>query len=134
MSFIVINGKQMKLLDTSYPDFFEPKPMSPKNKKNILFAQANGTIHFHILEAEENVMTSVLGKRKFVDAFGDDYGDEERYGQSIGTEFFKTNIGHGVFQKVEEYIKEDAERKSDSLNTEEILEWCNKYLETKRNK
>jgi hypothetical protein len=131
MSFIIINGRELEVLD-SHPDFFEPKPVSPKNKKNILFAQANGTIHL----LEEEVLPSVLGKRKFVDTFGDNYSDKERYGQTIGTDFFTTNIGHGVYQKVEDsswelYLKEQGKREKTSFEPEEILNWCYKYLEKK---
>lgn len=53
------------------PEFFEPQPIHKNN--------------------------SILGKRKLVDAFGEEiYNDKERYGQDIPVNFFKTNIGHGV--------------------------------------
>ena len=126
MSFVIINGRELEVLDTNYPDFFEPKPVSPKNKKNILFAQANGTIYF----PEEEILPSVLGKRKFVDTFGDNYGDEQRYGQLIGTDFFKNNVGHGVYQKVEDVENMDKREKA-SFDPDEILNWCYKYLEKK---
>lgn len=58
--------------DNKRPEFFEPQP----KKKNI------------------------LGKRKLADAFGGEiYNDKNRYGQDIPTDFFKINIGHGVFNK-----------------------------------
>jgi hypothetical protein len=39
---------------------------------------------------------SSLGKRKLADAFGEKiYNEQERYGQEITADFFKTNIGHG---------------------------------------
>ena len=85
MSFTIINGKQVETLD--FPDFFEPKPKS--YKKNILFADNAGNIHFEI---EELNIESILGKRKFCEE------DDERYGQHIGVDFFKTNIGHNVIQ------------------------------------
>jgi hypothetical protein len=54
------------------PEFFEPQP----KKKNV------------------------LGKRKLSDAFGEEiYNDQHRYGQNIPADFFKTNIGHGVYLK-----------------------------------
>ena len=46
----------------------------------------------HIIE-----QVSILGKRKLIKAFGlEIYNDKERYGQDIPSDFFKTNIGHGV--------------------------------------
>ena len=44
------------------------------------------------------ICVSVLGKRKFVETFGVNYGDEERYGQIIDHDFFANNIGHSVIQ------------------------------------
>jgi len=128
MSFTIINGRKVETLDlylnsdSDYPDFFEPKPVSPK--KNILFADNKGNIRFDIEELSteppiENI-DSVLGKRKFMDAFGEGYDDLDRYGQPISDDFFKTNMGHSVFQKREEPI-----------DTEEILDWCYKYLASK---
>jgi len=38
---------------------------------------------------------SILGKRKLVDAFGEEiYNDKDRYGQEIPPDFFKNNVGH----------------------------------------
>jgi len=63
---------------------------------------------------------SDLGKRNLVDSFSVQiYNDKERYGQDIPADFFKTNIGHNVY-----------EEKSD-LNEAEILDWCYKYLASK---
>lgn len=121
MSFVIINGKQVETLDfeSDYPDFFEPKPISPK--KNKLFADNSGNIHFEVEELESKPIIknndSILGKRKLADAFGNEYGDQDRYGQEINDDFFNTNIGHGVSQKKEEPIY-----------CEEILDWCYKYL------
>ena len=119
MSFTIINGRKAETLDlnlnsdSDYPDFFEPKPVSPK--KNIVFADNKGNIRFEIEEFSADTPIenndSVLGKRKFMDAFGEGYGDLDRYGQPISDEFFKTNMGHSVFQKREEPI-----------DTEEILD------------
>jgi hypothetical protein len=51
-------------------EFFDPQP----NKKNV------------------------LGKRKLADAFGEEiFNDKDRYGQDIPDNFFKTNVGHGVY-------------------------------------
>jgi hypothetical protein len=58
-----------------------------------------------------------LGKRKLADSFGSQiYNDKERYNQDIPADFFKTNIGHNVYQ--------DSEA--------EILDWCYKYLASKK--
>ena len=69
--------------------FLSPKHTSPKRK---------------------TAKVSVLGKRKFAEAFGGSSGnaDEERYGQSISESFFDANIGHGVVVNIiEDIIIED---------------------------
>jgi hypothetical protein len=56
--------------DNKRSDLFEPQP----KKKNV------------------------LGKRKLADAFGEEiYNDQDRYGQDIPDDFFKTNVGHDVY-------------------------------------
>jgi len=61
---------------------------------------------------------SDLGKRKLADSFGlQIYNDKDRYGQDIPTDFFQTNIGHGVVYDIDEA---------------EILDWCYKYLASKQ--
>lgn len=116
MSFTIINGREVELLEPEkeelYPDFFEPKPVSPSRKSNILFADNSGNIRMTF--QEKNIkkpvikrrpgpiveQVSILGKRKLVDAFGEEiYNDQDRYGQEIPPDFFDTNIGHGVFNK-----------------------------------
>ena len=109
MSSIIINGREIELLEPDYPDFFEPKPLSPKTKSNILFADINGNIHIHfqeihrkpLLKRRSNIIIgnipSILGKRKLVDAFDQEiYKDKERYGQDISHDFFKDHVGHDV--------------------------------------
>jgi len=67
---------------------------------------------------------SDLGKRNLVDSFSVQiYNDKERYGQDIPADFFKTNIGHNVYEE-----KSDL---NDNLNEAEILDWCYKYLASK---
>jgi hypothetical protein len=73
---------------------------------------------------------SILGKRKFNDAFEEQTFDNSRYGQHIATDFFNKNVGHCVIQK--QSSQKDIERKEDvkSLSSEaekEILEWCQYY-------
>jgi len=97
MSYNIINGKVIETLDE--PPFSEPKPVTPKKKSSILFAEANGTIHLTIEEIDQNYKSNlytILGKRKLSEAFIEGNLDEERYGQLIKDDFFKTNIGHGV--------------------------------------
>jgi hypothetical protein len=69
-------------------------------------------------------VSSDLGKRKMVSSFGSEiYNDKERYGQDIPDDFFKTNIGHNVY--------EDKFHLNENLNEAEILDWCYKYLASK---
>ena len=78
MSHLTVNRKYILLVE---PDLFEPKPV---NKKRI------------IIKKRPNI-TPVLGKRKLVDAFGENiYNETDRYGQEIPADFFKNNVGHGV--------------------------------------
>jgi hypothetical protein len=110
MSFVIINGREVELLEDIeqeelYPDFFEPKPVSPKK----FYADNSGNIHINfqektykkpVIKRRPGIIieeASILGKRKLVDAFGVEiYNDKDRYGQDIPVDFFKTNIGHGV--------------------------------------
>lgn len=135
-------GKEVELLEPEkedfYPDLSEPRPISPKHKghkgtgvsrnSNILFSDNNGNIHMTFQEKtlKKPVIKrrpgpiieeiSILGTRKLAEAFGEGiYNDKERYGQDIPTDFFKTNIGHGVYTEIE------------------IIDWCYKYLATKKN-
>lgn len=69
-------------------------------------------------------VSSDLGKRKIAVPFGPEiYNDKERYGQDITDDFFKTNIGHNVY--------EDKFHLNENLNEAEILDWCYKYLASK---
>jgi hypothetical protein len=138
MSFRVINGRQIEVLDE--PDFFEPKPVSPK-RNNVLFADNSGNIHIKIEEREpikkrpvikrkiitEN-LSSILGKRKIQDAFGPGIHDKERYGREIPPDFFKTNIGHGVYSNP----KQSESTPTTKYNEDEIIDWCYKYLASKK--
>ena len=57
------------------PEFMTPTPSSPKNKKHP---------------------KSLLGKRKYNDAFENNSYEEQRYGQDIYKYFFTINVGHNV--------------------------------------
>ena len=92
-------------------------------------------------------LPSVLGKRDFIIAFGDD-AEEQRYGQKIDGDFFATNVGHGVFSAKSEQ-KPLAQAATDSVildfrtefagfqrrerdseskyDIDEIIEWCEYY-------
>lgn len=70
---------------------------------------------------------SVLGKRKYEDAFHCDSYDDSRYGNHIGADFFKNGgVGHGI--KINSSVLWE-ERKN---NNEEIYKWCCEYLENKK--
>jgi len=66
---------------------------------------------------------SDLGKRKIAVSFGSQiYNDKERYGQDIPPDFFDTNIGHNVYEESQHLFIDEAE----------ILDWCYKYLASKK--
>jgi hypothetical protein len=117
MSFKVINGKEVELLDELViPNKRKVLPKLRQNlsnsnsNNNILFADNSGNIHIKIEEIEDvesdkkniYVRTRQI-KRKILDAFGPGMHDEDRYGQEISSDFFKTNIGHGVYLNSKNY-------------------------------
>jgi len=62
------------------------------------------------------------GKRKFQDSFESDTFDDDRYGQHISSDFFKTKNS-----------SDNEERKIfTSLQEKEILQWCEHYLANKK--
>jgi hypothetical protein len=80
--------------------FMSPKPVSPKRIP----------------------LVSTQGKRQFQDAFKSDTFDDDRYGQHISCDFFKTKVSSDY-----------EERKTfTSLQEKEILEWCEYYLANKK--
>ena len=168
MSFRIINGRQIELLDETdfftprFDPWFRPKPVITKCN-NILFADNSGNIHIQRSFEKKTKpvikrkfittgLTSVLGKRKIADAFGPGIHDKERYGQEIDTDFFKTNIGHGVYQNPKgsqdhrtqgtafaaytpsrQASQIHSSSKNISPNQEaEIIDWCYKYLASKK--
>ena len=79
---------------------------------------------------------SVLGKRKFNQAFDEYAYDDLRYGQHIGKDFFQNNYGNNCsnWQALEEgeiyepkHIREAANVNKE-LDVQEILSWCEYYL------
>ena len=78
----MFNSNKFYILE---PDLFEPKPV-----KNRIIIKRRPNMNHGTLP--------ILSKRKLVDAFGEKiYNDENRYGQEIMHDFFKTNIGHGSY-------------------------------------
>ena len=131
--------------DSERPEFMTPKPVSPKKFTGFVFGSNNAFPPKPILRRQSKVY-STLGKRKFQEAF-DSEDDDERYGQHIGVDFFKINIGHGVRpasptpdkwedpdREWNEYVKNEGKRERDSeskYDPEEIIQWCFKYLSEK---
>ena len=73
---------------------------------------------------------SILGKRKYGNAFQSDSYDTSRYGNHIGNDYFKNGgVGHGV--KITSSIHYKERRKNYSYNADEIYQWCLKYFEKK---
>lgn len=101
---------------TTRPEFMTPKPTSPKG--------SSGT-----------KPESILGKRKYQDAF--DAHDDERYGQPIESDFFTSNIGHGVYQEAADgaiadlhsfLSKDKLQALSISCGSiDEMIAWCEMY-------
>jgi hypothetical protein len=86
--------------------FMSPKPSSPKNNKFI---------------------PSVLGKRKYDSSFDNETFDDERYGQRINNDYFEKSMGHGVhFEPIEKKLINSI------YEVDELLEWCEKYLASKK--
>ena len=68
--------------------------MFAKKYKSYLYTKYGVRSEFVESLLEKN---NILGKRKLVEAFGEEiYKEKDRYGQDIPADFFKTNIGHGV--------------------------------------
>jgi hypothetical protein len=121
------------------PAFMSPKPTSPKRLKPSAVRPTSP-------------LESVLGKRDFIIAFGDD-AEEQRYGQKIEGDFFATNVGHGVFSPItaekKGFTAEELQAATDSVildfraeftsvqrrerdseskyDVDELLEWCEYY-------
>jgi hypothetical protein len=96
--------------------FMSPKPVSPK-RNNV----------------SNTNLVSILGKRKFNDAFDANTFDDSRYGQHIDANFFDKNVGHAVPQVAEKKSPfNNFERKSSvksfsNEEVQEILNWCEYY-------
>jgi len=71
---------------------------------------------------------SILSKRKFADAFNIETFDEERYGQHITNDFFVKSHGHDVH-----YTPIYKNVVSSIHDVNELLEWVDKYLASKKN-
>lgn len=160
-----IYGKEIEALDESYENY--------DSKNNTLFVDNSGFIHLKIEEiygkkrrrrpilrklnftslGKSIPQQSLLAKRKIEEAFGPGIHDAERYGQQISTDFFVTQVGHGVYQpqielttklpdtiKIAPSIEESKINKTflpsfpigkETVNEAEIIDWCYKYLASK---
>jgi hypothetical protein len=52
---------------------------------------------------------SLLGKRRFGEAFEESHYDDERFNQHIDTDFFAKNIGHNIYVPKPDYELEEGE-------------------------
>lgn len=126
MSFQIINGREIEILDDIHPHYESyDNPSGPKARSaqgncvydsvsspyKTLFVDTSGNIHIKIEEIRKTPINvkphlvkkrysseniSILGKRKLQEAFGVGVHDADRYGQEIAPDFFATNIGHSV--------------------------------------
>jgi hypothetical protein len=87
--------------------------------------------------------TIILGKRKYEDAFEQSNYDDERFGQNIEPDFFRSNIGHGIYQPesnperskcqeaaklIDELIGLEKTKQYGLTNTiKQMVYWCEKY-------
>lgn len=121
------------------PNFMSPKPKSPKKERA---AKA--------FMGEPNTLPSILGKRKYKDAFDEVSFDDARYEQHIAIDFFEKNEGHNVIQNqnssifqvaVDSVIQDFRREISSTIPTqrrerdgeskydpEELKTWCEYYL------
>ena len=76
-------------------------------------------------ELDDFKPVSILGKRKFNDAFHEKTFDDSRYGQHIDINFFYKNVGHCVIER-----KDDVKIFSNK-EEQDILQWCQNYLSSK---
>jgi len=83
---------------------------------------------------------SVLGKRKFDNAYPQDTYDDLRYGRHIDNAFFQNNYGSNCnnWENLEEgeiYEPEEIRKAVNvdiHLDVQKILSWCEQYLANKR--
>ena len=144
-------SKSIKLRDSERPEFFEPKPVSPKkyNASSVFFVETSGNIHIKFEDIESAPLcipvrrkpilrrrpgyyfpiVSVLGKRTVEEAFGRGMNDKERYGQEIPPDFFKFNQGHNAFpSRMEGFIAPvNSPVNSKNLYETKINYWREKY-------
>jgi hypothetical protein len=75
-----------------------------------------------LVSPKRTQIASTECKRKFPDAFKSETFDDDRYGQHISCDFFKTKLS-----------SDNEERKTfTSLQEKEILQWCEHYLANKK--
>jgi hypothetical protein len=107
-------GQMIEELDDYRPMFMSHeglKPVSPKRNNN-------------------QYVVSVLGKRKFNDAFDTNTFDDSRYGQHIDANFFDKNVGHSVAEKkisLNNFERKEEAKTFTREEEQEILDWCEYY-------
>lgn len=123
-------SKQINCSQSQHPDFFEPKPFLRKDceekterRKPILKKMG----------CCQKRLVSILGKRQLEDVYGYGMNDNERYGQEIPPDFFKTNGGHNVFPYIVPSPNLYNPIHSTSLYKDKVYEnkvnyWRDKYL------
>ena len=83
-------------------------------------------LHHPAATTKKNI-PSILSKRKYEDAFGSETFDDERYGQHISNNYFEKSTGHDV------HYKESNKTVINAIyDVDELLDWCNKYLASKK--
>jgi hypothetical protein len=131
----------------SRPEFFEPKPVSPKkyNTNSVFFVESSGNIHIKFEDIESKPIrrkpilrrrpgyyfpiVSILGKRNRETEFGYCMNDKERYGQEIPPDFFKFNHGHNVFPCCDKgFIDRDIPVNYNHFYEDRLKYWREKYL------
>ena len=75
----------------------------------------------------KKIIPSVLSKRKFEDAFDSETFDDERYQQHISNNYFENSTGHSVHYEVSNKTVINS-----IYDLDELLDWCNKYLASKK--
>jgi hypothetical protein len=110
------NGKMIVMRDIVDINIrLDKKTFSPKSKSSIEEKQTF------------KPLVSILGKRKFYEAFEQSTFDDDRYDQHLIDDFFNTNVGHNVLQVKE--IREIYDKSN--YDVDENLKLCEFYLANK---
>jgi hypothetical protein len=113
-------GQMIEELDEYIPIFMSPKGL-PDDLKSVSPKRNNGN---------NTNLVSILGKRKFNDAFDSNTFDDSRYGQHIDANFFDKNVGHTVSEKkihLNNFERKEETKTFTREQEQEILNWCEYY-------